>query len=97
MRKERMYVRLPIGALWFHERRVKAEAEARGEDPYQALGKWTEMIAEAICGGELEGTGDKFLEELADFTDKDFGGAPKGNKNAKRKSRKAKENDENDD
>lgn len=96
MRKERMYVRLPIGALWYHVRRVKAEAKTRGEEEYQALGRWLEMVAEAICGGDLEAPGDQFLVELADFTDKDFGGAPKGNKNARKKSRKAKENDEND-
>lgn len=49
---------------------------------------WLSPASGKICA--------QLLVELADFTDKDFGGAPKGNKNARKKSRKAKESEDED-
>ena len=97
MRRERMYVRLPIGLLFYHAKRVRLCAEEAGKNGDEELGKWTSMIAEAIAVGELEGMGEPFLEELADFTDKDVGGGRLGNQNAKKKTTRRKAKGESED
>lgn len=85
-RKERAFVRLPIGLLLFHEERVRNEAKTKGEDPDKQVGQWCWAMAMSIATGQM--SGDPFLEELEDFMEfRSFGGAPVGNQNARKQRR----------
>ena len=89
MAVDRMYVRVPVGAML---RRVAAIDEAgkldgKKEDERDAeLGRWARMVAMCMATGMLDGGMDAFLGEVLEFTDNPrFAGRPKSRRSARKK------------
>lgn len=82
---ERMYVRVPIGALLRRVQELRGEILLRlGTDASESavneqLGKWVSNVAVLIATGVFAEADDPFLVAIRDFTDNPrFSGRPAG-------------------
>lgn len=74
---ERMYVRVPIGALLRRVRSLQATAKDENANENELIGKWTKECAIWLAAGILDEGIDDFIDDVRNFTDNPrFNGRP---------------------
>ena len=95
---ERMYVRVPIGALLRRVRSLQVKAKDEHLDENELIGKWTKECALWLATGVLDEGLDDFIDDVRNFTDNPrFNGRPpvaRIGRRRKDKTQKQQETDE---
>ena len=79
MSTERMYIRVPIGALLRRVRMLQAEYDEKEANCSldEKIGRWTREASVWIAAGLLEKGLDPFIDDILEFTDNPrFNGRP---------------------